>query len=236
MKKHQNIAVKLMGIGSEARQKTNAEMLLKRSDSPIAKRLAIVAAGSVMRIPFVQDNVHRIIASQIPGSRREIIGSGYQQLVMADGKSVLKALVRTVTDKPKAAYEIASEMQDESDTCRSVIGSGWLATQYDVTTLKDGRSMVIAHQPYLQSGRDVHFYRSAYEVAPSLARRERTEAVDELISQHGLYPDLVGGGNMARTADNDIVQIDTIPIQPGQKNQLAFDELDVILEAWRSDG
>ena len=197
-------------MGSEARHRSTLEMWRIRKEQPMLERIGKTGIGFMLHSERLRSAVASRVAAKV--GAEAVLGFGCEQIVIPDGNGVIKYLFNKTHSEQRTAEAEAETLQRDTDRCADYLGEFWLSTEFDTTRLSRGGYGIIARQKRLV---DLTSYDSTLQIAASGETRELAVRINELHEATGLYPDLLGIGNVALRGDTGrLCQIDTIPVSP----------------------
>ncbi|MEX2007078.1 MAG: hypothetical protein WD877_02870 [Candidatus Saccharimonadales bacterium] len=210
---------RLVTYSAEARRVGYKELKRQRQNQPLPLQIGKAALYMALSRPVIN------ILQNHYGGDYEFIGNGGEQLVFKSDKSqeVLKLIISTAGSTKAEAEQQAEYFQALSDSCQSYLGERWVDTRFRVVSLPFVKKYSVASlQPLIKPERS---FLTAEEVTDFADTIGRANELDELVTdiQHmhagsGVYPDLLGPGNVVLTRGLGFGErlkiLDTIPETP----------------------
>jgi hypothetical protein len=218
----ENYVGKLVSISAEARQRSTADMWRVRDQQPLAQRIGKTALGFILHSESIRNKAVKRVAKFVGGD--SVLGHGVEQVVVASGNdAVIKLLIHTISQDRLEVETKAKQLIEQAGVCKDYLADYWLNTQFEPVDLGNNRSAVVARQQRLvdpllfPSAKDVEVGHDTYDFA---RRALNLHAVS------GLYPDILGVNNLARTQPfGRLCLIDTIPVVPEVQEKVSHGEV-----------
>lgn len=212
-----NIRTKTINFSIEAYKATAAEMLAQRSDHNSALRFAMVGVYKSLSRGVIFG-----LGRQLGG---KYIGMGAEQIAYgSDNGDVIKLLRWSIGTDLSEARRLSLENQRLSDTAQTHLEAHWTDTVFYPTRMPSiiGGYAVAAVQPRIIPTHTFETAEKIVERSPSSASLDDlsdfVEKIRQLHSKTGMYPDLLGPGNLVLASSSSNLEtlsiLDTIPETP----------------------
>lgn len=223
------------GATSEAKYRPLADVWRVRADQALPPRIAKTAIIGALKVPSVRRFVHEHIAAQF--GETNVLGAGYQQLVIANGERVRKLILGTASLPPTEIEEYAGLLERFNSIYADALSEAWLTTDYEILTLGSDVQVLVANQPRLPKE---SFVPRSIEVAPTSQTARAARQILEVYEQETILPDILGNANVA-IRDTGVTITDSIPAHKDEEFQLydpvrhmsVMDATLQVLEAWQ---
>lgn len=217
----------LVYFAVDAQKNSAQQMLEARSDHSAPLRTAMVGVYKALRKPVLEGIGHSVGG--------EYLSMGCEQIVYKTGKGkVAKVLRESVTLGSEEVDALIEMNQGLTDTAASHMGDQWTETTFRGVKMPAyiGGYAVVATQPEITpttiftNGEAILEHKVDEEFVDELGRF--VKGVKSLKNTAGMYPDLIGEGNIVMTRKSNTSQIlvlDTLPVPPARLAEVSADGL-----------
>lgn len=216
--------------------------LIKRVNQPFLKRFGKAAVGSLAKL-----------VTPVPTEISEdfqpfcLIDNGWEQVVYSSDTAVLKVNFKTLTKDKAKAERAAERSRYFSEECKRYLGNFWPDIDYGVMQYMPGLYAVKSIQPKLEITKLFAGVPEllGYSDSPGFTKQleDLLQAIKTLNQETGIYPDILGSGNIALARDakgsERLIFLDTQSASPEiQENRVTNrpytigDEIDRQLSIW----